>query len=114
MARVKGATHAIKRRRNVLKLAKGFRFGRGNKERQAKEAVRHAGVHAYTHRKQKKSGFKSLWTTHLSAALIEFDISYSKFIDMLKKKDVELDRKVLSQIVRENPENFSQIVEQVK
>jgi len=114
MARVKRGTISNKSRRNILKQAKGYRFGRSTKERQAKEAILHAGVHAYRDRKNNKRNFRQLWQVKINAAIREFDISYSRFIDMLKKKNVELNRKSLADIAENHPESFKRIVEQVK
>ncbi len=114
MARVKRGTIANKRRKNVLKLAKGYRFGRSKKFKQAKEAIAHAGNHAFAHRKDKKGNFRRLWTLKINAAVRSFGLSYSRFIDMLKKKDIALDRKVLADMAEHNPETFERIVEEVK
>jgi large subunit ribosomal protein L20 len=114
MARVKRGTTKAKRRRNVLKMAKGYRFGRSTKEKQAKEAIRHAGAHAFAHRRRKKGDFRRLFTVRLNAAVRKFDISYSKFIDALNKKEIALDRKILSHLAKENPETFERIVAEVK
>jgi len=114
MARVKRGTTKAKHRRNVLKLAKGYRFGRSTKEKQAKEAIRHAGVHAFNHRRRKKSDFRRLFTVRLNAAVRGFDTNYSNFINALKKKEIALDRKILSHLADENPETFKRIVEEVK
>lgn len=113
MARVKRGTIKMKRRRNVLSMAKGYRFGRSTKEAQAKEAIRHAGTHAFAHRRDKKNDFRKLWTVRLNAGVRAFDMSYSKFIDALKKKGSLLDRKVLSQIAQESPETLERIVKEV-
>lgn len=114
MARVKRGTTSLKTRRNVLKRVKGYRFGRSKKERQAREAIAHAGNHAFTHRRDKKGDFRRLWTVKLNAALRPLGLTYSKFIDILTKKNVALDRKVLSQIAHEHPETFKRVVETVK
>lgn len=114
MTRVKGGVISIKRRRNILKQVKGYRFGRSTKERQAREAIAHAGAHAFAHRRDKKNDFRKLFTTRLNAALRVHEVSYSKFIGMLKKQNVTLDRKVLSQIAAENPAAFAKIVESVR
>lgn len=104
----------MKRRRNVLKQVKGFRFGRSTKERSAIDAILHAGRSAYGHRRDKKGDFRRLWNIKIGAALSPFDLSYSKFIGMLKTKNIELDRKVMSQIAETEPESFARLVEQVK
>ena len=114
MVRVKRGTTSLKTRRNVLKRVKGYRFGRSTKERQAREAIAHAGNHAFAHRRRKKADFRRLFTVKLNAALRPLGFSYSKFIDALKKKNITLDRKVLSQIAHEQPETFKRIVETVK
>lgn len=112
MARVKRGVTSLKRRRNVLKMAKGYRQGRSKKERQAKEAIAHAGVHAFAHRRKNKGNFRRLWTIRINAAVRKFDITYSVFINMLLKKNIGLDRKILATIAEENPETFERIVKQ--
>jgi len=114
MARVKRGTTSLKTRRNVLKRVKGYQFGRSKKERQAREAIAHAGNHAFAHRRKKKGDFRRLWTVKLNAALRPLGTTYSKFIDVLTKKNVTLNRKMLSEIAHEQPETFKRIVETVK
>ncbi len=114
MPRVKRGVISLKRRRNILQRAKGYIFGRSTKERAAKQAVIRAGQHAYAHRRTKKRDFRQLWNTRIGAALSPFEISYSQFIDKLKKKNIGLDRKTLSTLAKDNPETFSRIVENVK
>jgi len=114
MTRVKRGVIKNKRRKNILSKTKGYRFGRSTKEAAAKEAILHAGNYAFAHRKDKKSDARRLWTTRMNAALRTHDISYSKFIDMLKKKGIALDRKILSTLAKDNKESFSRIVAQVK
>lgn len=113
MTRVKKGVNALKSRKNILKRAKGFRFGRSKKERQANEALVHAGSYSFAHRRDKKNDFRKIWNIRLGAALKTRGLSYSKFIDILKKKEVMLDRKILSGIARDKPETFGRIVEQV-
>ena len=113
MARVKRGTISIKRRRNVLKQVKGYRFGRSKKERQAHEAIVHAGSYAFAHRKKKKADFRRLFQTRIGAATHISAISYSRFIDMLKKRAVALDRKILALIAEKNPETFERILKTV-
>ena len=81
--------------------------------KKAKEAVLHAGEYAFAGRKLKKRDFRTLWIIRLNAALRELGLTYSKFINLLSTKKIELDRKVLSQIVVEHPEVFKKIVEKV-
>lgn len=114
MARVKGGIISAKRRRNVLKRAKGYRHGRSTKERLAKESLVHAGKNSFAHRKDKKNDFRSLWITRLNAAIRENGFkSYSTFIAALKKKEIALDRKVLATIAQQHPESFSRIIKQI-
>lgn len=114
MSRVKRGVNALKRRKNVLKDAKGMRHARSRKEISAKVALRKAGVHAFAHRKDKKSDFRGLWMVRLNAALRPLGWSFSKFIDAVKKKGFELNRKVLSEIAAQDSAAFERIVAQVK
>ena len=114
MARVKRGIISQKRRRNVLKQAKGYRFGRRSKERQAKEAVTHAGAYACKHRRMKKRTFRALWNIKIGASVRGQGMSYSQFISALKNKNILLNRKVLSEIGENEPETLNRIVEQVK
>jgi large subunit ribosomal protein L20 len=114
MSRVKRGTTSLKRRKNVLAAVKGYRFGRKSKEREAKIAIAHAGVYSFAHRKDKKSDFRGLWMVRLNAALRPLGWSFSKFIGTAKKQNIELNRKVLSEIAHNSPESFSRIVSQVK
>lgn len=111
MARVKRGTIANKRRKHALKDAKGFRWGRKSKFRLAKDALRHAGEYAFRDRKAKKGEFRQLWQTSINATAREHGISYSKFASMLKKKNIMLDRKILSQLATERPAVFKKIIE---
>jgi large subunit ribosomal protein L20 len=114
MSRVKGGVIAAKRRRNILARAKGYRHGRGTKERAAKESLVHAGKNSFAHRKDKKNDYRSLWIVRLNAAIRENGFkSYSTFIAGMKTKEMELDRKVLSELAQMQPEIFSRIVEKV-
>jgi large subunit ribosomal protein L20 len=114
MTRVKKGVHAIKRRRSVLKQAKGFRHGRSTKERQAKEALLHAGNYSFAHRKDKKSDNRKLWNIKINAGARELGMSYSKLINALKKKNVILDRKILSNLCENNSTVFAKVLELVK
>ena len=114
MTRVKKGVHALKRRRSVLKQTKGFRHGRSKKERQAKDALLHAGAYAFAHRRDKKSHNRKLWNIKINAGSRELGMSYSKFIDALKKKNVLLDRKILSDFAENHPTTFARILESVK
>ena len=114
MTRVKKAINALKRRRSVLRRTKGFRHGRSTKERQAKEAILHAGASAFAHRRDKKGDFRRLWNVKISYAAKELGTSYSKLMGNLKKKNILLDRKILATLVEENPETFKKIVAMAK
>lgn len=114
MTRVKRGTTSLKRRRNILKQVKGYRFGRSTKERQAKEAIRHAGNHAFAHRRTKRRDFRRLWQVQINAAVRQGGLSYSKFIDALKKKGIAINRKMLANLAEHNPDSFNKIVEEVK
>ncbi|MFA7315712.1 MAG: 50S ribosomal protein L20 [Candidatus Paceibacterota bacterium] len=109
MTRVKRGVIKNKRRKNILSQTKGFRFGRKNKEAAAKEALNHAGAYSFAHRKDKKADARTVWTLRINAAIRPFEMSYSKFIDGLKKKNIGLDRKVLADIAENNPETFARI-----
>lgn len=114
MPRVKGGVISAKRRRNVLKRAKGYRHGRGTKERLAKESLVHAGKNAFNHRRDKKTDFRQLWIVRLNAALREMGFkSYSTFIAAKAKAGIELDRKVLAELAAKHPETFERIVKKV-
>jgi large subunit ribosomal protein L20 len=109
MTRVKKGVNALKTRRNILKQVKGYRFGRGTKERQAYEAISHAGNYAFAHRRDKKSDMRRLWNVRLNASLNQDGSSYAKFIGALKKKNIGLNRKMLSELAASKPEIFNKI-----
>lgn len=117
MTRVKKGVNALKTRRNVLKMVKGYRFGRSTKERQAYEAISHAGTYAFAHRRDKKNDFRKLWNVRIGSALSTIGegktLSYSKFIGGLKKKNITLDRKSLATLAEMYPEAFKKVVEAV-
>lgn len=114
MTRVKRGVIKNKRRKNVLSQTKGYRFGRSTKEAQAKEAIAHAGTYAFAHRRDKKGDVRRLWQVRINAAVRELGMSYSKFIDALKKANITIDRKILSTIAQSNPETFKRVFEKVK
>ena len=113
MSRVKRGIISIKRRRNVLKQVKGYRFGRSTKERQAREAIAHAGAHAFAHRKDKKADRRRLWQNKINASLREMNTTYSKFMGAMKKKGILLDRKVLADLALNHPDSFAKIVKSI-
>lgn len=114
MSRVKRGKIASKRRKKVLKQAKGFMWRRKSHYRAAKEALLKAGKYAYRDRRNKKRTFRSLWILRLNAALREHGEKYSSFIKKLTDKKIAIDRKVLSQMAMKQPEQFKKFVESVK
>ena len=114
MPRVKRGKIALKRREKILKYTKGFKWGRKSKERAAKEALLHAWSHAYRDRRVKKRTARALWEIQLNAAVREHGLNYSKFMHGLKKSKIELDRKVLSELARNYPEIFKEIINKTK
>ncbi len=114
MARVKGAMMTRKRRKKILKLAKGY-FGAKSKQfRTANEAVMKSLTYAYIGRKLKKRDFRSLWITRISAACAQNGINYSRFINGLKKANISLNRKVLAELAISDPAAFASLVEKAK
>jgi len=114
MARVKRGTTANKRRKNVLKQAKGFRWGRSKKYRLAKDALRHAWVYSFRDRKTKKRNYRRLWEIKISGGVREQGLNYSTFLPLLKKQGIALDRKILAQLREKHPTIFQRLVEKVK
>src|SRR6185503_10653768 len=114
MTRVKKGVHALKRRRSVLKQTKGFRHGRKSKERQAKEALLHAGNYSFAHRRDKKSHNRKLWNIKINAGSRELGMSYSKLIGALAKKKILLNRKMLADFAQYHPATFAKVLEAVK
>ena len=110
MARVKRGTLKNKRRKYILAQTKGYRFDRKSKERIAKVAIKHAGVHAFRHRRAKKREFRQLWALRINAAARPLGFSYSKLIGALKKKNVALDRKSLAALAKDYPATFEQVL----
>ena len=114
MARIKGGLNAKKRHNRVLKLAKGFRGARSKQYRIAKQSVMRALKSAYAGRKQRKRDFRKLWIARINAAARMNGLSYSRLMYGLKKADVVLNRKVLSEMAIADPEGFSALVETAK
>jgi len=114
MPRVKRGTTTKKKHKRLLSQAKGFRHGRKNLVKMSRQALQKAGQYAYRDRRVKKREFRRLWIVQINAACRLNDIKYNTFINGLKKNKIELDRKVLSQIARENPQEFAELVEKVK
>lgn len=114
MPRVKRGTTHIKRRRKIMKAVKGYRHGRKKLIKLAKVAILKAGQYAYRDRRAKKRAMRRLWQTKLNAAVRVFELSYSKFINLLKKNKIELDRKILANIAEHNTDIFAKLVEKIK
>ena len=111
MTRIKRGTISLKRRRNVLKQTKGYKWGRKSKERAAKEALFHAYTHAFRDRRKKKRNFRKLWQIKIGAGSRLQGLSYSRFIDALKKANIGLNRKMLSDLAENRPEIFNKVIE---
>ena len=103
-----------KHRRYILKAVKGYRFDRKSKERIAKVAIKHAGVHAFRHRRTKKREYRNLFILRINAALRDQGMSYSKFMGVMKKAGITLDTKSLASLAKDHPEAFTRFVGQVK
>lgn len=114
MPRVKRSVTARARHKKVLKQAKGYQGARSRTIKAAKQAVTRAGQYAYRDRKQKKRRFRALWIIRINAAAREHGLSYSRFMDGLKKADIEIDRKILAELAFSDKATFKALVEKVK
>lgn len=114
MARAKPAVASRRRRKKILKQAKGYVGGRRRLLRTATEALHRAWAFAYRDRKNRKREFRRLWIARISAAAKQNRISYSRLIDALKKGGVEVNRKMLAEIAVRHPEDFARLVDQVR
>ncbi len=114
MPRVKTGTVRRARHKKILKMAKGFYSGRRKHFRKAKEAVEHALVYAYRDRRQKKREFRKLWIIRINAACRLNDLSYSRFMNGLKKAEITLDRKILADMAMNDSASFASLVESAK
>ncbi len=114
MTRIKGGLLHAKRRRGILKHTRGFKWGRKSKIKLAKVAKMKAGQYAFNDRKIKKRVRRNLWNVKINAAVRNFQLSYSKFIDALKKNNVGLDRKILADLAQNHEAIFAKVVESVK
>jgi len=113
MSRVKGGVTANRRRKNILEDTKGYRFGRSKKKREAREAIYHAQLHAFDHRKDKKGVFRRLWITRINAVLKNNGLTYSRFIKTLADKKIGINRKMLATLAKDRPEVFDRILKKV-
>ncbi len=114
MTRVKRGVLAHKKRERLLREVRGFKWGRKSKERSAREALLHKWTYQFRSRKLKKRDFRRLWNVQINAEARVHGIPYSKFIYGLKKKNIELDRKILAEIAERHPSVFAKIVEAIK
>ncbi len=114
MPRAKGGFKTRRRRKKVLGMAKGFYSARSRLFRIATEAVDHALRHAYKHRKEKKREFRSLWIIRINAAAREKGITYSQFMNGMKKAGITLNRKVMADMAANDPHSFGRLVDTVK
>lgn len=114
MPRSVNSVASRRKRKKILKQAKGYFGARKNVYTVAKNAVEKALLYAYRDRKNKKRNFRNLWIARINAAVREEGINYSTFMHQLKQKDVQLNRKVLADLAMNHPEDFQKIVAQVK
>lgn len=114
MARVKRGVHHAKRRKNILRRTKGYRWGRKSKIKLAKTAATKAGVYAFRDRRARKRDFRALWQMRLNAALRMHGLKYSTFMHQLKTIGVALDRKVLADIAMHHAPVFHKLIELVQ
>lgn len=114
MARIKRGLTSHRKHKKLLGQAKGYMMTRSRLVRKAKEAVLHAGQYAFAGRKQKKRVSRHNWILHISEAVKKEGMSYSVFMNKLKQAHIELDRKILSQLLIDQPNTFKQIVDKIK
>ena len=112
--RIKRSVNALKKRRKIMRAAKGYRGSRSSLYRVAKEAVLKARAHAYIGRKLKKRDMRSLWIARINAACRQNDISYSKFMHGLKVNNIDLNRKVLAELAVSDANAFAELVKTAK
>jgi len=111
--RVKRGLTKQRRHKKVLEAAKGYRMTYSKSYRRAKQLLLHSGQYEYAHRRRRSSQFRTEWIKVISASLTEHNISYSKFINLLNKNNITIDRKNLAELAIHNPENFNAIVKSV-
>jgi large subunit ribosomal protein L20 len=114
MARVKRSVHAKKKRREVLRKAKGYFGSRSKRYRVAKEQLLHSGQYAYRDRRDRKAQFRRLWIARIGAGARQHGLSYSRFVHGLSKAGIEVDRKMLADMAVHDPAAFGQLVEVAK
>lgn len=114
MPRVKRGVTANKRRKNLREHAKGYKWGRNSKITRVKEATTHAFKHMFADRRKKKGDFRTLWNIQVNAAARQNGLPYNKLISELKKNNITLNRKILSEIAKADPQVFSKITDAIK
>ena len=114
MARVKRSVHAKKKRREVLRKAKGYFGSRSKRYRVAKEQLLHSGQYAYRDRRDRKAQFRRLWIARIGAGARQHGLSYSRFVHGLSKAGIEVDRKMLADLAVHDPAAFGQLAEAAK
>lgn len=113
MTRVKRGVQKRKRKKRLIKQAKGYKWSRKSKYRAAKEALMHAWTYSYRDRRTKKRDFRRLWQIKINAICKANGISYSRFINALKKKNIIIDRKILAELAQNYPDIFKKILEEI-
>jgi len=114
MPRVKSNVASHRRKKKVMKLARGYRGGRSKLFCTARESVDRAFRYSYIHRKQKKRDFRTLWIQRINAGVRAFDLSYSRFIDGLNKAGIQLNRKILADMAVNDPQGFESLVKKAR
>jgi large subunit ribosomal protein L20 len=114
MARVKRGIMANKKRKNLLKYTKGFRYGRKTKYHLAKEALLHAWTHAFKDRKRKKREKRQLWDIKINAAARALGLNYQQLITRLTKNKIKIDRKILAELAEDQPQVFQEIIKEMQ
>jgi len=114
MARVKGGVVANRRRKSILSQTKGYRHARSKKKRAAREAIFHAQLHSFAHRKDKKNDFRRLWIARINAALIDSGLKYNNFIKILRDEKIGLNRKMLATLAKDEPDIFARLLTKIK
>jgi len=114
MPRVKRGTTHVKKRRKLLKQVKGFKWGRKKLVKLAKTARTKAGAHSYVDRRKKKRTMRALWQIKINAFVREHDLSYSKFIKLLKENKIEVDRKILADLAVNNKTVLENLIKKIK
>lgn len=114
MSRVKRSLNAKKKRRSILKCASGYRGQRSRSYRKSKEQTLHSFVYNYSHRKKRKGDFRSLWIQRINAAVRMHDLTYSKFINILKILNININRKILAELAVNNKSDFLHLIFKIK